>query len=107
MLFHLSLMLMMYTLPFKCDIGQGNHVALREEQLADKSLNAFKLARKNKGNYLIKDVLLFKKENYCGQELINLVVPKSRRTFVLKLAHDTCHFIGKRTNERIILSGLN
>jgi len=38
-------------LPFKCDIGQSNHVALREEQLADKSLiDAFKLARKNKGN---------------------------------------------------------
>jgi len=30
----------------------------------------------------------------------------SRRTSVLKLAHDTCHFAGKRTYERIILSGL-
>jgi len=37
-------------LPFKCDIDQSNHVALREEQLADKSLiDTFKLARKNKG----------------------------------------------------------
>jgi len=66
---------------------------LREEQLADKSLiDAFKLARKNKGNYLIKDELLFRKEKYCGQELDNLVVPMPRRTSVLKLAHDTCHF---------------
>jgi len=51
-------------LPFKCDIGQSNHVALREEQLDDKSLiDAFKLARKNKGNYLIKDELLFRRKN--------------------------------------------
>jgi len=48
-------------LPFKCDIGQSNHVALREEQLADKSrIDAFKLARKN--NYIIKDELLFKQK---------------------------------------------
>ena len=30
----------------------------------------------------------------------------SRRSPVLKIAHDTCHFAGKRTYERIILSGL-
>ena len=30
----------------------------------------------------------------------------SRRLSVLKLAHDTCHFVGKRTYERTILSGL-
>jgi hypothetical protein len=93
--------------PISSEIGQGNRVALRQEQKSDESLtDAFKLARKNKGNYIIKDDLLFRKESYCGQELINLVVPMSRRMSVLKLAHDTCHFAGKRTYKRIILSGL-
>ena len=60
----------------------------------------FNLARRSKGNDIIKDGLLFRKENRCGRELINLVVPSSRRLFVLKLAYDTCHFAG------IIVSGL-
>ena len=91
----------------KDSINPGNKNSLVEEQRSDESLEvAFKLALKGKGNYVIKDELLFKKEYYCGRELVNLVVPSKRRVSVLKLAHDTCHFAGKRTYERIILSGL-
>jgi transposase InsO family protein len=87
--------------------GQGNREALAKEQLEDESLvEAFNFARRQKDNYLIKDGLLYRREFHCGRELINLVVPRSRRLEVLKLAHDTCHFAGKRTYERIILSGL-
>jgi transposase InsO family protein len=89
------------------EIGRGDKNAVMEEQQNDESLaSAWRLARKNKGNYLIKDGLLYRKESICGQQLINLVVPKSRRASVLKLAHDSCHFGGQRTYERIILSGL-
>jgi hypothetical protein len=88
-------------------LGQRNKSALMQEQQADESLmNAFKLACQNRGNYLLKEGLLFRNENYCSQELINLVVPKSRRLSVLQLAYDTCQFADKRTYERILLLGL-
>ena len=77
------------------------------EQHNDVTLNnAFELARLHKGGYSVVDDLLYRKEYHCGQELLNLVVPTPRRTTVLQLAHNSCHFAGKRTYERIILSGL-
>jgi hypothetical protein len=77
------------------------------EQSEDELLShAFNLARQGKGNYLLRDGLLYRKENLYGQQLVNLVVPKSRHLSVLQLAHNSCHFSGKRTYERIIMSGL-
>ena len=78
-----------------------------QEQINDSSLAfAFRLAQKQKSGYLIKDGLLFRKEKLYGQDYVNLVVPKTRRLSALRLAHDSCHFGGKRTYERIITSGL-
>ena len=68
--------------------------------------HAFQLASKSKSNSLLKDGLLYRKENYCYQHFVNLVVPKLRRSAVLKLAHDSSHFGGVRTFERKIGSGL-
>jgi hypothetical protein len=47
-----------------------------------------------------------RKENYCGQPNVNLVVPTIRRLAVLKLGHDGSHFREVRTFERNIGSGL-
>jgi hypothetical protein len=83
--------------------GIGNCDAFALEQQNDKSLaHAFQLARKAKSNYLLKNGLLFRRENYCGKQLVNLVVPKARKVAVLRLAHDSSLFGGVRTFERII-----
>ena len=66
---------------------------------------AFALARRNKCNYL-KDGLLYRNESICGQQLTNIVVPRSRRLSVLKMAHDTCRYAGQRTYEWSVLPGL-
>lgn len=67
---------------------------------------AFQFARESRAGYIIKDGLLYHREKMGDRDLLNLVVPTSRRLEVLRLAHDSCHFAGKRTYERIILSGL-
>ena len=80
---------------------------LKHEQRTDPSLSrAFALARDNKAGYFLKNDLLFHKEKLFDREFINLVVPTCRRQQVLSMAHDTCHFSGKTTYERIISSGL-
>ena len=51
--------------------------SLIQEQQTDESLvDAFKLARRNKGN---ENDLLYRKEFMCGKQLLNLVVPTLRR----------------------------
>jgi len=93
--------------PVSRDCINANSTAFALEQHNDVTLNnAFDLARLHKGGYSIVNDLLYRKEHQCGQELLNLVVPTPRRTTVLQLAHNSCHFAGKRTYERIILSGL-
>jgi hypothetical protein len=91
------------------DLGQASVEALRQEQLADESLaGCWALAKRNKGCYFIRDGLLFRCEKVFGQTFENLVVPKTRQSHVLKLAHDLCggHMAMKKTRDRIRLSGL-
>jgi len=84
----------------ECGIGNSSHFAT--EQKNDESLaHAFQLASQGKSNHLLKDELLYRDEIYCGQDLANLAMPKSRRSAVLKLAHDSSHFGGVRKFERI------
>jgi len=78
-----------------------------EEQKLDESLShARKLAKQNRSGYLFKNELMFHKEKRYGREFEALCVPLSRRKSVITMAHDDSHFNGKRTKERIIISGL-
>ena len=67
------------------------------------------MAQRGKGNYIMKDGLLFHVEKLFGQSVENLVVPEGRRNHVLKLAHEMCggHLAMKKTRDRIKISGLS
>ena len=91
------------------DLGRASVQSLRQEQLSDEALaDSWNMAKQGKGNFFVRDGLLFRHERLFGQTYENLVVPESRRNHVLKLAHDTCgaHLGMKKTRDRIRLSGL-
>ena len=54
----------------ECDIGNCSEFAT-EQKNYESLAHAFQLASKSKSNYLLKDGLLYRKENYCGQQLVN------------------------------------
>jgi hypothetical protein len=92
-----------------CDSSKANVESLIREQLDDKTLSGcFLMAQRGKGNYIVKDGLLFHIEKLFGQFVENLVVPEGRRNHVLKLAHEMCggHLAMKKTRDRIKISGL-
>ena len=91
------------------DLGRASVQSLRQEQLSDEALaGSWDMAKQGKGNFFVRDGLLFRHERLFGQTHENLVVPESRLNHVLKLAHDTCgaHLGMKKTTDRIHLSGL-
>ncbi|GFV74479.1 retrovirus-related Pol polyprotein from transposon opus [Trichonephila clavipes] len=64
----------------------------------------WKYAKEGKGNYYEVDGYLFRRDKILGESIGQLVIPKSRRTEVLKLAHTSVfssHMGPKKTLERI------
>lgn len=87
--------------------GHANAETMRQEQLDDETLRGWwSLAKRGKGGFFMKDGLLYHTERILGQSFSQLCLPKSRRTQVLELGHDTFggHLAEKRTRERIRLS---
>ena len=75
---------------------------LHNEQICDESLQTcWSLAEQGKGNFLVKDKILYHRDQILGQTVQQLCLPMSRRTQVLKLAHDVCHQGYKKTKEKI------
>ena len=95
--------------PMQSDLGRATADELRREQLADDTLNGcWNLAKRGKGGYFVQEGLLYRTEQIMGQKLAQLVVPRGRRNFLLKLAHETYggHLAMRKTRDRIKLSGL-
>ena len=89
------------------DSRKANAETLRQEQLADESLKGWwGLAKKQKGNFVVQDGLLYHRERILGQEFSQLCLPKDRRSQVLNLAHDAFggHLGAKKTRDCIRLS---
>ncbi|GFT16208.1 retrovirus-related Pol polyprotein from transposon opus [Trichonephila clavipes] len=64
----------------------------------------WKHAKEDKGNYYEVDGYLFHRDKILGESIGQLVIPKCRRTEVLKLAHTSVfisHMVPKKTLERI------
>ncbi|GFT89727.1 retrovirus-related Pol polyprotein from transposon opus [Trichonephila clavipes] len=64
----------------------------------------WKYAKEGKGNYYEVDGYLFRRDKILGESIGQLVIPKCRRTEVLKLAHTSVfssHMGPKKTLERI------
>ncbi|GFT63171.1 retrovirus-related Pol polyprotein from transposon opus [Trichonephila clavipes] len=64
----------------------------------------WKYAKEGKGNYYEVDGYLFRRDKILGESIEQLVIPKCRRTEVLKLAHTSVfssHMGPKKTLERI------
>jgi len=78
------------------------------EQQSDASLSVCcEHAKVNKGDFVVSESVLYHKDKVEGQPVYQLCVPESRRTQVLKLAHDSafgCHLGERKTWERVILS---
>lgn len=77
---------------------------LASEQISEVTLSDCRsLARAKKGGFEWRDGLLYHVDYVVGQRVDQLVVPKDRRSIILKLAHDKCgyHQGQKRTSERI------
>ncbi|GFT51574.1 retrovirus-related Pol polyprotein from transposon opus [Trichonephila clavipes] len=65
---------------------------------------AWKYAKEGKGNYYEVDGYLFRRDKKLGESIGQLVIPKCRRTEVLKLAHTSVfssHMGPKKTLKRI------
>ncbi|GFX69317.1 retrovirus-related Pol polyprotein from transposon opus [Trichonephila clavipes] len=89
------------------EMDKGSMVAdsFRSEQecCAELAL-AWKYAKEGKGNYYEVDGYLFRRDKILGLSIGQLVIPKCRRTEVLKLAHTSVfssHMGPKKTLERI------
>ena len=75
---------------------------LRSDQRKDTNLNrAWTLAEKGKGNFYIKDDLLFHRDQVMGQKVEQICVPTNRREEICHSAHDLSHQGYKCTKERI------
>lgn len=80
---------------------------LEKEQKQDETLKGcFKLAALGKGQFKIKDGLLYHTQTILNREHEQLVVPQSRRNNVLELGHAVHggHMGSKRTKQRIELT---
>ncbi|GFS87971.1 retrovirus-related Pol polyprotein from transposon opus [Trichonephila clavipes] len=88
-------------------VDKGSIVAdsFRSEQVCCAELAlAWKHAKESKGNYYEVDGYLFHRDKILGDSFGQLVIPKCRRTEVLKLAHTSVfssHMGPKKTLERI------
>ncbi|GFW74304.1 retrovirus-related Pol polyprotein from transposon opus [Trichonephila clavipes] len=89
------------------EMDKGSMVAdsFRSEQECGAELAlAWKYAKEGKGNYYEVDGYLFRRDKILGESIGQLVIPKCRRTEVLRLAHIfvfSSHMGPKKTLERI------
>ncbi|GFR31459.1 uncharacterized protein TNCT_212611 [Trichonephila clavata] len=89
------------------EMDKGSMVAdsFRSEQECCAELTlAWKHAKEDKGNYYEVDGYLFHRDKILGESIGQLVIPKCRRTEVLRLAHISVfssHMGPKKTLERI------
>ncbi|GFT48792.1 integrase_H2C2 domain-containing protein [Trichonephila clavipes] len=87
-------------------MDKGSMVAdsFRSEQecCAELALS-WKYAKEGKGNYYEVDGYLFRRDKILGESIGKLLIPKCRRTEVLRLAHSvfSSHMGPKKTLERI------
>ena len=81
---------------------------LQEQQLDETLKSCWALVKRNKGNYYIKNGLLYRIENVSGGKTEALLIPVGRRMQVLKLAHEMFggHLASVKTRDRIRLSGM-
>ena len=89
------------------NVRKASADTLKQEQLADKSLKlCWSLAQRGKGNYFVRDGILYRLERILGQEFEQLCLPSGRRTEAIKLAHETFggHLAAKKTKARLKLS---
>jgi len=81
-----------------------NKAELIKEQRDDETLRrCWKLAERGRGSFLIDDGILYRREKILGQPFQQLVVPKGRRSHVLKVGYETYggHMSVKKTKARI------
>jgi hypothetical protein len=91
----------------KSEVVIANAREFANEQRQDESLTfSWKLARLQKGGYVVKDELLYHREKRCDQFIHALCVPTSRRQRIFPLTLETSHFGVRNTKARIITSGL-
>ncbi|XP_042148076.1 uncharacterized protein LOC121836861 [Ixodes scapularis] len=88
------------------DAGEGTSVTeFRKEQLNDESLrDASKEAENGTHGMVVREGLLYHKDDVDGRPCEQAVLPASRREKVLELAHDSPwggHFSQKKTKKRI------
>jgi len=86
------------------DVSVASRDELFQEQKDDISLRgAWKLAESGRAGFLIKEGLLYHRASILGQSYLQLVVPSTRRTHVLKMGHEDFggHQAVKRTKTRI------
>ena len=71
---------------------------LKKQTLLDESLQTCrKLAEDNKQGYFCKDsVLMRSRMNDIGEQIVQIVVPKSHRDRILTLSHEKCGHIGHK-----------
>jgi hypothetical protein len=70
-------------------VSRANADELRVEQLADETLsNCWSLAKTNKGDFFIRDGILYHRAYALGQTVSQLCLPSKRRAEVLRLAHN-------------------
>ena len=68
-------------------------------KLLDASLaDCWSMARQGKGNFVLSQGLLYRKDKVEGQPVCQLCVPTTRREPILKLAHDSVY--GSHLGER-------
>ncbi|GFX80501.1 retrovirus-related Pol polyprotein from transposon opus [Trichonephila clavipes] len=89
------------------EMDKGSMVAdsfRSEQECCAKLALAWKYVKEGKGNYYEVDGYLFRRDKILGESIGQLVIPKCRRTEVLKLAHTSVfssHMGPKKTLERI------
>ncbi|XP_040061897.1 uncharacterized protein LOC120836874 [Ixodes scapularis] len=88
------------------DAGEGTSVTeFRRERLNDESLrDAWKEAENGTHGMVVREGLLYHKDDVDGRHCEQVVLPASRREKVLELAHDSPwggHFSQKKTKKRI------
>jgi len=81
---------------------------LLEKQQQNASLaDSWSMARQGKGNFVVSQGLLYRKDKVEGQPVCQLCVPTTRREPILKLAHNSVyggHLGERKTCQRIKLS---
>ena len=72
---------------------------LKKQTLLDESLETCrKLAEDNRQGYLCKDnVLMRSRMNDIGEQVVQIVLPKSHRDRILTLSHEKCGHFGHRS----------